>query len=546
MLPAGNAAGTHLREMQSAAAVSMLHTQVLRQRQQRDRMERAQQQFLEAEGFKRKEKAEYSHTNQLKKLELEVITNQIKSQRSWLEEKEATRRKPLTDVEKKVLKARAKIKCWPSFMATLDNELTHLQGDLLPSAESKLGDMYVLIKSTMTRCEQQSLESENASLLTALAADDASSNIYIRDMLQYVEFFSSFLTEHTRLDSQSELDRLTPCVENANHEFDAANSSAEPLRARAKQLRGLFESAMKPIRYELEIAVEKSIQAVQTCENEQAEAICGLESEIQIADENILSAQHEREKTEYKLQTVLSQTEMERVRISKLQEDLNRIEEERLRTAAGAKVERWHMLLRRRVLKALISARKERQEREAAQLEDRVDQLSRHVAATDARWASDEFVRRRFRRSLLRYRLAGSGASDEELDAEMKRQEASGSVTESDVFEAVKQLFGEREGGEEVDVAEARARVQCRFPYVWAARIDAAVDLDAVFDRACEAAAASAAAATSKGGAGRLAHVRWLLGEYGVSGEEMAGLTEEELEQMLEVQQQAGRLGKET
>ena len=534
----GNA-GIHLREMQAAAAISMLHTQVHVQRRERERLDRAQRRYREAEESEKMMEAEYLHTQQLKRLQMVMSTNQIQSQRSWLEAKEAARRKPLTDVEKQVRKARAKIKCWPNLMASLDSELTRLQTELLPSVESKIADFYVLTKSTMSKCGQTFIEPERIPFLTELAANDPLADRTIEEILDYVGFFSTFLTEHTRTDSQNDLDSLVPSVATAKDEFDQADASANPLRLRTKHLRESFEMEMKPVRDELAVTVNRSLREVQACENEQIEAISRTKSEIQVADESIVHIEQDRELAGRQSQTVLSQTTSERDRIRQLKEDIERIEEDRLRTRAEATAEQRHTLLRRRVIKAMISARKERQEREAAQLEERVAQLSRHVAETDARWASDEFVRQRFRRSLLGYRLGrgDGGVGDEDVDAEVTRQQQSGSVTESDVFEAVKQLVEEREGGEEVDLAEARARVQCRFPYVWAARIDESVDMDAVFDRAFEAAATAAVARSSKGGSGRAAHVRWLLGEYGVTGEEMAGLDEEELERMLEAQQ---------
>ncbi len=158
--------------------------------------------------------------------------------------------------------------------------------------------------------------------------------------------------------------------------------------------------------------------------------------------------------------------------------------------------------------------------------------LAREVEETDARCASDDAARTRFRRALVRHRLGPAGA-DEAVEAERERQEGGGPPTEAELVGVVKGLVLERQGGAEVDVAEARARVQCRFAWVPAATLDAAADLDAVFDAAFDAANADTAAANAKGGAGREAHVRGLLSEYGVGAEETEGLGLEGLEALL-------------
>ncbi len=176
-------------------------------------------------------------------------------------------------------------------------------------------------------------------------------------------------------------------------------------------------------------------------------------------------------------------------------------------------------------------------------LEARVAQLEREVAETDARCASDDAARMRFRRALVRHRLgAGTDAGGESVvEEERLWQEGGGVPTEADLVAVVKGMVVERQGGADVDLAEARARVQCRFAWVPAADLDTAADLEAAFDAAFAAASAEAAVAQAKGGAGRAEHVRALLSEYGVGAEETEGLGLEALEQLLEREGQEGR-----
>ena len=533
----------HIREMQAAAAVSMLHTEIHGKIRERERVTRVEEKRKQDEEAERVLQEEYSHTTQLNRMQLAILTNQINSQRTWLENKEVIRRKPLTDVEKLILRARARIKCWPSFLSSLNNELAEIQTELLPHSEDKVAEFCVLIKSTLTKCDLMTLSSERKQISDYLSQNEKCSDVIIEEMLKQVEYFSTFLNDHTRASSEADLEALTPQVAAATEEYDAALQSAEPLRETVASLREDFERAMNPVRNELAETILRLAQEVEDCENEQVATIASIEAKKQKAEEDILVTENECVRTGEQHLVVLGQTEADRERIKGLKEEVLRIEAERVKTLQAAKLQRRQTVLQRRVVKALINARKERQIRESAALEERVRNLSMQVAETDARWASDEYVRQRFRRALLRHRLASGGAGVSEgdaVDAEQRRQEQSAIVTEAEVLEAVKELVEEREGGEELDLAEARARVQCRFPFVAAAALDKAVDLDAVFDRAFEEVAAAAQARTAKGGAGREAHVRALLNDYGVGAEEMAGMGLEELERMLEAEQGGG------
>ena len=350
-----------LGEMQAAAAISMLHTQVYRQRRTRENIERETEERQKAEESARSLKEERDRTERLKRTEVNIIQSQISAQRLWLEDKERIRRKPLTDVEKQVRKARATIKCWPNVSQALENEISKLQTELLPSSEERIAQLFVLIKSTMIKCEEVNLRTDQSSFSLDLAANEPAADLCINEMLSYVEFFQAYLLEHDREVVQNELNSLTPDISQAQEEYDETIKSVAPLRETVSLLRAAFDLAMTPVRDELAATVVRLAGEVEACEQLQVATLASLEEQLQLVEQAISNAERDTVRAQQEEREARARKQEEQKRIKGLQEQAVRVEAERARSVAAAKADRRHTVLRRRVVTAFISARADRQ-----------------------------------------------------------------------------------------------------------------------------------------------------------------------------------------
>jgi hypothetical protein len=358
-----DASAVHLREMQAAAAISMLHTQVYEQRRAREKLERETEERLKVEESARSHKEECNRIERLKRIEVNTIQSQISAQRAWLEEKERIRRKPLTDVEKQILKARAIIKCWPSVSQALEDERAKLQTELLPLTEETATKLYVLVKSTLIKCEEATLSTDQSTFSVGLSANEPAADMYINEMLSYVEFFNNYLIEHDREDVQKELDGLTPILVQAQEEYAATVKYIEPLRETVSLLRAEFQKAMAPVREELAATVVRLAAEVEACEELQVTTLASLEEQLLLVEQAKAKAERDTARAQREERGARTRTDKEHERIKRLEEEAHRVEAGRARSVAAAKADRRRTVLCQRAVKAFISARADRQVR---------------------------------------------------------------------------------------------------------------------------------------------------------------------------------------